>query len=451
MPWRRILMVGLLVMAVGGLVETVFFVHAPPLAVWTSAAVAALAAMVLAEDLRRRQAAPLKEFTDAARRMAAGEFVKVYPGNEPDAVELAKAFNAMSLSFAARIARLEDDLRQLRAVLSGMVEGVVSLDAEQRILFANERAGQLLGFQPPAAVGRKFWEVVRHRRLHEMVTAVLAGRGPGREEVDWAGPAVRHISLYAARLAGGPAGAVLVLHDTSDLRRLERVRQEFVANVSHELKTPLSVIKVSVETLLHGAAADPDHRGPFLEQIDEQADRLHALILDLLSLARIESGEAVMEPRPVPLDRAVHDCLDRHRGRAEAKQLSLQSAPPPGDPVTARADEEALDTILDNLVDNAIKYTQPGGRILVRWSADGDRACLEVEDTGIGIPDRDQPRVFERFFRVDKARSRELGGTGLGLSIVKHLAQTLGGSVGVRSTLGQGSTFAVSLPLGEGE
>jgi two-component system phosphate regulon sensor histidine kinase PhoR len=331
-----------------------------------------------------------------------------------------------------------------------MVEGVVSLDAQQRILFANERAARLLDFPQQQAVGRRFWEVVRHRRLHEIVSAALAGPEPIREELDWPGPIVRHLALYAARRPGGPAeGAVLVLHDTSDLRRLESVRQEFVANVSHELKTPLSVIKVCVETLLTGAADEPEHRNQFLEQIDEQADRLHALILDLLSLARIESGAEALDFEAVPLGPAVHDCLERHHSRAEAKQQRLEACPPAnGDAVNAWADGEALDTILDNLVDNAIKYTPPGGQIRVRWQDDGSHVCLEVEDSGIGIPERDLPRVFERFYRVDKARSRELGGTGLGLSIVKHLTQTMLGSVGVRSTVGRGTTFSVRLPRG---
>jgi two-component system phosphate regulon sensor histidine kinase PhoR len=256
--------------------------------------------------------------------------------------------------------------------------------------------------------------------------------------------------VYAARLPGGAEqGVVLVLHDTSELRRLERIRQEFVANVSHELKTPLSVIKVSVEALLAGAADDPAHRAPFLEQIDDQADRLHALILDLLSLARIESGAEALEFQSVPVEEVVRESLERHRARADAKGVGVAAEPPDGtDAVAVWADEEALGTILDNLVDNAIKYTPAGGRVQVRWRPDDGSVGLEVEDTGVGIPDRDQPRVFERFYRVDKARARELGGTGLGLSIVKHLAQEMRGTVGVRSTVGRGTTFTVRLPSG---
>jgi two-component system, OmpR family, phosphate regulon sensor histidine kinase PhoR len=452
MSRRRLLVLGLFALAATGLFELLVVAHYSSLLAWISIAVTALAAIVLIEDHVRRQVRPLRAVGEATRRIAAGEFGhKVYPGSTaPEVGDLARAFNAMSEQLAERFGRLEDDLRQVRAVLSGMVEGVVSLDAGQRILFANERAGRFLNFDPETAVGRKFWEVVRHRRLQQIVAGVLAGGESGREDLNWTGPAVTHLSVYVTRLSGGPApGAVLVLHDTSDVHRLERVRQEFVANVSHELKTPLAVIKASVETLLNGAAADPDHRGPFLEQIDEQTDRLDALIMDLLSLGRIESGEAAMECQPVPLERAVRDCLDRHRGRAEAKRLTLESVlPADGAPITAWADEEALDTILDNLVDNAIKYTPAGGRVCVGWGLADGQAWLKIEDSGIGIPERDLPRIFERFYRVDKARSRELGGTGLGLSIVKHLVQTLRGSVSVESVAGKGTTFFVQLPLG---
>jgi two-component system phosphate regulon sensor histidine kinase PhoR len=248
-----------------------------------------------------------------------------------------------------------------------------------------------------------------------------------------------------------PRGVLLVLHDTSELRRLERVRQEFVANVSHELKTPLSVIKACVETLLEGAADDPQHRAPFLERIAEQADRLHALILDLLSLARIESGTEVFQSQAVPLGPAVAACLERHRTRAKGKDLLLEAVAPSAafdgkEELAAWADEEAINQILDNLVDNALKYTPPGGRIAVSWRAENGEVCLEVRDTGIGIPEQDLPRIFERFYRVDKARSRELGGTGLGLSIVKHLVHAMQGSVQATSRLGQGTMFLVRLP-----
>jgi two-component system phosphate regulon sensor histidine kinase PhoR len=257
--------------------------------------------------------------------------------------------------------------------------------------------------------------------------------------------------MHVAQLPGPPTrGAVLVLHDTTELRRLERLRQEFVANVSHELKTPLSVIKAAVETLQDGAVDDPKYQVTFLGQIADQAERLHMLILDLLSLARIEAGNEVFEFKRVSLEPVVRACLERHGARAEGKNQLLVAVPPttPGsaDSFDAWADEEAVGQLLENLVDNAIKYTPNGGSISVRWRAEGGQVCLEVEDTGIGIPEQDLPRIFERFYRVDKARARELGGTGLGLSIVKHLVQAMHGSVSATSRSGKGTTFSVRLP-----
>ena len=236
-----------------------------------------------------------------------------------------------------------------------------------------------------------------------------------------------------------------MLHDVSHLRRLENLRREFVSNVSHELKTPLTTIQAYTETLLDGAVDDANINRKFLQRIDEQADRLHRLILDLLSLARIESAEDAYELLPVPVAEIVRVCIDEHQAVATSKGVSLIVEPPPTE-VVVWADEEGLLTVLNNLVDNAIKYTAAKGSVTVRWRHDERRAVIEVEDTGIGIPKQHQSRVFERFFRVDKARSRELGGTGLGLSIVKHWVQVFGGTVEVFSELGRGTKFVIRVP-----
>jgi two-component system phosphate regulon sensor histidine kinase PhoR len=425
--------------------------------VWTAVAVTAIIGVALAFWLARRSTRPLQELTTGAEVIARGCYdYRVYAAGKDEVGTLARAFNAMSEQLTGQFAQLEEDRRQLLAILSGMVEGVIALDADQRILFVNDRAALLLEFRATPVVGRRLWEVVRQRALQEVVQRALAGREPISQELTWNGAVTRSLTVHAARLAESPTrGAVLVLHDTSELRRLERLRQDFVANVSHELKTPLSVIKACIETLLDGAADDPQHRGPFLQQVADQAERLHALILDLISLARIESGQEIFEFREVPLAPLVAACLERHRARAEAKGQTLEAVAPeagagsrsgPG----AWADEEAVSEILDNLVDNALKYTPSGGRIRVQWHREDGQVCLAVADTGIGIPDPDLPRVFERFYRVDKARSRELGGTGLGLAIVKHLVQAMHGSVAVTSRLGEGTTFTVRLPPAPG-
>jgi len=247
-------------------------------------------------------------------------------------------------------------------------------------------------------------------------------------------------------MRGNPIpGAVVVLHDITDLRRLERMRQEFVANVSHELKTPLSSIKAYAETLRSGAIHDQVNCLKFLGRIEEHADRLDALIADLLRLARIESGDKSFEIGAVPVGNMVHRRSADHQASAQAKRIQLVVAE--GDTqLHVRADEEGLRQILDNLIDNAIKYTRESGRVTLRWFSTDGKVSIEVEDTGIGVSAEDQKRVFERFYRVDKARSREMGGTGLGLAIVKHLAQFFGGEAYVRSELGIGSTFGVRLP-----
>ena len=358
----------------------------------------------------------------------------------------------MSRELASRIELLQVKSREaaeqselLETVLGSMIEGVVVIDARLRILYANAAAGPLLDFPTAQVAGRSLFEAARHPRVQKVVEAVLNGASP--DKIEYEVPRTNAIvALIASPLPGTPTpGAVLVLHDVSELRRLESLRREFVSNVSHELKTPLTTIQAYTETLLDGAMHDDNVNRSFLQRIDEQAERLHRLILDLLSLARIEAAEDAFELSPVSIDAIVRACVEEHLPIAKAKGIELSSEPPPQE-LIAWADEEGLLTVINNLVDNAIKYTPAGGRVSVRWRIEGKRATIEVQDTGIGISKIHQARVFERFYRVDKARSRELGGTGLGLSIVKHWAQVFGGSVNVTSELGRGSTFAVRLP-----
>jgi len=390
---------------------------------------------------------PVCELQEHLNRLAAGDYaVRIHGGNWRESRELARTFNAMSGRLATQFAELQTERQQLRTILGGMIEGVVAIGKGQRILFANEAAGQMLEFNAADATGRPFYEMARFPAVQKVLDQALADAAPRREPIELVGFGSRHLKVYVSPLReGAMAGAIMVLHDTSELHRLERLRQDFVANVSHELKTPLAVVKACVETLQDGAADDPEARGPFLESIAEQADRLHALILDLLSLARIESGAEVMELEDLNLRKIVTRCLNRQRPRAEAKRMTLEIEASPKD-AAVWADEEALIQILDNLLDNAVKYTQDGGTVRVKWRQHGPTACVVVADNGPGIPERDLPRIFERFFRVDRARSRELGGTGLGLSIVKHLAQTMHGTVKAVSTLGAGTTFTVCLP-----
>jgi two-component system phosphate regulon sensor histidine kinase PhoR len=420
---------------------------------WLAAAFIAVLGLGLAFWLARRFARPLSVLTEGAEKIAAGAYGhKVYLNGDDEVGQLTRTFNHMSERLAAQFAQLDEDRQQLRTVLSSMVEGVVAIDPQQRILFANDRAGQLLDFPIRQAVGRYLWEMVRQRAVQELARTAVATDENHCPEIQWTGPGQRNLSVQVARLPGAPTrGAVLVFHDTTALRRLERVRQEFVANVSHELKTPLAVIKACVETLLDGGADDPGYRGQFLERIAEQGERLHNLILDLLHLARIESATEVFTKEELALATIVAECQEKHRALAVKKnqKLELVASADAATAVLAWADEEAVRQILDNLVDNAVKYTPEGGAIEIRWGLRGPQVFLEVKDSGIGIGVADLPRIFERFYRVDKARSRELGGTGLGLSIVKHLAQAMGGQVTAESEPGQGTLFTVLLPRPE--
>jgi two-component system phosphate regulon sensor histidine kinase PhoR len=262
------------------------------------------------------------------------------------------------------------------------------------------------------------------------------------------------VDIHVQPLPGEPCpGVVLVIHDTTALRRLESIRREFVANVSHELKTPLSSIKAYTETLQNGALSDPEICKRFLSRIEEQTERLTRLIMDMLMLARIESDHQAFEIVSVDLPEIVRACLENHRSAAEVKGVAIVAEaegakPQAALPCRVRADREGLREILDNLLDNAINYTPEGGNVSVVWGSNGSMAQIAVRDSGIGIKAEDQERIFERFYRVDKARSREMGGTGLGLSIVKHLAQSMNGTVAVESEVGKGSVFTVELPVG---
>src|SRR5918993_5493496 len=367
---------------------------------------------------------------------------------------LARAFDTAAPRLEERIARLEQDRRQLHAVLSGMAEGVIAIDERRRLLFANASADELFGLGTWAE-GRLLPELIRNPQVHEAIETTLDGPTPYQGEITLASregslrTPPRVLAVRGAPLVGSPPpGAVLVFRDVTELRRLEGMRHDFVANVSHELKTPLASIKAYTETLLDWALHDENVNVRFLQRIEEQADRLNGLILDLLSLARLESGQEVYEHGPLALAGVVASCAESHRDRIEAKGLTLGvDLGTLDDGTRVMADEEAVRQILDNLIDNAIKYTPEGGSVRVSCAMTGEGVTLEVADTGIGIPRDDLPRIFERFYRVDKARSRELGGTGLGLSIVKHLVQSIGGQIRVTSRVNAGSRFTVQLPL----
>jgi two-component system, OmpR family, phosphate regulon sensor histidine kinase PhoR len=354
---------------------------------------------------------------------------------------------------AEQRSRREQELREqagrTAALFDRMIEGVIVVDGGGRIRLANHAAGTLFDFSPSAAVGRTLLEATRH---HE----VEAVAGQLERQTDVIGHELRiegveatrflHINALALRDArGGREGAILVFHDLTRLRRLEAVRQEFVANVSHELRTPLSLIKSAAETLLDGGKDDSAALERFLEIIDRHANRLTLLIDDLLLLSTLDSGRLTLQLQKVPLRGIVHEVFEDFQDRAKARRVTLVNSVP--SELMARADPERLRQVLSNLVDNAIKYGRTGGRTVVGAEAwPGDGVEMRVQDDGPGVPAEAQARIFERFYRVDKARSREQGGTGLGLAIVKHVVQAHGGEVRISSEQGSGTTFFFTLP-----
>jgi two-component system, OmpR family, phosphate regulon sensor histidine kinase PhoR len=429
------------------------------LRMWGSIGAVSLGVLALSYWILGRIVDPVSSLTTAAEAIAAGEYQhRVYVANRDELGRLARTFNRMSQEFSTRMAQLSQTSDRQSTVLGGMIEGVIAVDGRQRIVLANQAAGRLFDFLPAVTEGRPLLEVIRSHAVHEAVTTALESGRPQRLETMSSiqptrvagAPAssIQTIDVHVQPLPGSPCpGVVLVMHDTTELRRLESLRRDFIANVSHELKTPLSSIKAYTETLRNGAVSDSETSQKFLGRIEEQSDRLHHLILDMLMLARIESDQQPFEIVPVNVTEVVGQCLEDRRRSAEAKQIAL-GVEPDLPRCSVRADREGLREMLDNLIDNAIKYTPEGGSVSARWECGDDKTCrIDIQDTGIGIKPEDQKRVFERFYRVDKARSRELGGTGLGLSIVKHLAQSFGGNVGVESEPGKGSTFWIELPV----
>ena len=426
------------------------FVKQLVLATFFVVSLLALAPMFL---ILRRIIQPLTTLKTAANAIAAGELQQMVRVDRKDELgTLAEAFNTMSHDLAARMYELNQTSLELRessqllsTVFGSMVEGVIAVDNDENILFANEAASELLDFGDRNVTGRPVWECVRSDTVRTVVRQAMSGQ---ERFVECQLP--RHetiVEIEATPLAQDPCtGVVLVFHDVTELRRLENIRREFASNVSHELKTPLTIIQTSAETLLDGAVDDPDFARRFLNRIDEQGHKLHDLIEDLLQLARIESREQAFDVTSVSVIETVELLVDELDALSETRNVSLKIESDDSD-VSVRADERAFRTILENLLSNGLKYTPEGGCVGISWTTDADHALISVSDTGVGISREHQARIFERFFRADKARTREIGGTGLGLAIVKHLASAFNGEVTVESEVGSGSTFTLSIPL----
>ena len=415
----------------------------------------AAAALAVGLAVANRLARPVADLSLAAARLADGDTSAPIPAAESAELSaLADAIASLREQLVERGLTIGRQGTQQEAVLGSMIEGVLAIDARQRVVGINRAAAELLAVDSDRAIRRPLQEVVRNPDLRRFALRAIDCREPVEDDLLLRGVRDRTIRLRgtALRDLSGEGGAVIVLNDVTAMERLENIRRDFVANVSHELKTPIASIKGFVETLLDGAADDPVDQRRFLEIIARQADRLASIIEDLLALSRIEQSEGTGNlPREAVrmadlLSAVTVDCLPRAGDRSI--QLDVSCDPH----IEAEVNAPLLEQALINLVDNAIKYSDPGRTVWITVgveTAATDRApavVITVRDEGCGIDAEHLPRLFERFYRVDKARSRKLGGTGLGLSIVKHIVQAHGGTVAVESQPGVGSTFTIRLP-----
>jgi two-component system phosphate regulon sensor histidine kinase PhoR len=326
-----------------------------------------------------------------------------------------------------------------------MREGILLLDREGQVALANAALREML-LMPADVVGKSPIEIVRHAELKHILDEAPAAAEPRSAEIELGGLEPRRLLVYASALAGEPGGVLAVFVDVTELRRLENVRRDFVANVSHELRTPVASVKSAAETLRRAVETQPESAGEFIEIIERNAERLQRLVEDLLDLSRIESREYRLELEPIELHPVARYVTSLFQDRARAKQMRL-SCELPDTLRPVRADRRALEQVLSNLVDNAMKYGSSGGAVLLKAYSEGSGLRVSVRDTGPGIEAKHLPRIFERFYRVDAGRSRDLGGTGLGLAIVKHLVEAMGGRMSVESTPGEGSCFSFTLHL----
>lgn len=432
------------------------------------AATSALAALVLGFYFAKRFTDPLRSMTEIAEAISQGDYERrLSVINKDEIGALAEAFNRMARSSAERVLEITDERNRLAKILSSMVEGVIGIDGDRRVIHANHAARKLLAggglgidvrvssHSAPQAESagednELVWEDIR---IPEVIQAVEQAFETGRMvKVQIRRAASGHDFIVDAHISpllgeiGQVTGVLIVLNDISEIASLERVRRDFVANASHELKTPITAIRGLTETMLDDPEMDDETKHRFVERISAQSMRLSVLVTDLLTISRLESDQNERSENTFDLLELVKRSISAARPACLEKQLTLEFESDKS-PCPFSGDFQSLTQLVDNLMDNAVKYTPPGGAVTVRFFQVGDTIRLEVEDTGIGIDDHAQRRVFERFYRVDKARSRDLGGTGLGLSIVKNIAEQHKGTVRLESESGKGSRFIVNFPL----
>ncbi len=415
-----------------------------------AALVMVIIAAVVSFPVTRRITRPLVEMRRGALRYAQGEFGYRLP--VPGSLELAslsETLNHMAGELDRQISTIRRQRAEQDAVFCSMEESVIAVDMDERLLTMNRAAGELFSVEPAASAGRSIQEAIRNTDIHAFASRALLSSGPIEGEFELLADTRRLLHAHGAALRdrkGQKLGAVIVLNDITRMHQLEKVRSDFVANVSHELRTPVTLIQGFVETLLDGAIDDADESRRFLHIIHRHSDRLKAIIEDLLYLSRIEqdAGDSRIAFDRTPVAGVVETAIDICRSRAGEKDVRIDLTTA-GDSLT-RVNSQLLEHAVVNLLDNAVKYSKRGSSIEIDVEEEKTDILIRVRDYGVGIAPEHLPRLFERFYRVDKARSRELGGTGLGLAIAKHIVQAHGGSIGVESTPGKGSAFTIILP-----
>ncbi|KRF19348.1 two-component system histidine kinase PnpS [Paenibacillus sp. Soil787] len=399
---------------------------------------------------------PIEKMTKVAQQITNMNYQSRVPAYNNDEVgQLGQAINRMSESLQQQMARIQENERRLQGVMENMMSGIMMIDRDERIMLLNPSAEYILGFSSQELLGKKYNEAKQQYEFTKLIQECIESQDPIRDEMVFYYPEERILDIHLSPIAHEDeewSGVLIVIHDITAVRRLERMRSEFVANVSHELKTPIAAVKGFAETLLAGALNDKETAVSFLQIIFDESERLNRLIGDILELSKIESKRIPMNFSPIYLPEFLERSLSVLRKEAEKKHIELSILV--DDDIYIEADEDRLRQIIINLLSNGIAYTHDGGKVKVRvepldMNADGDyeRLRLIVSDTGMGIPKKDLPRIFERFYRVDKARSRSSGGTGLGLSIVKHLVELHKGTIRVDSEVGVGTRFTIELPV----
>lgn len=413
-------------------------------AIFGAGLIAAAVAVVVAIAVAERTARPIRALTRVAERMAQGELgVRLFPTSSDEIGHLTRAFNHMADQLEDKLTDLADERAQLAAVLESMADGVLIVDEESRVELINPAAAQLLGTSARGALGRSFAQVTRH---HEVIDFWRNCQEPGGERIGLLeiGPEALFWRVIVTPLEEHEKGACLViLQDLTEMHRLQTMRQDFIGNVSHELRTPLASLRALVETLRDAAQQDPAAAKRFLDLMDTEVDALTQIVQESLELSRIESGRAPLRLSPTPVSEVILPVVERLRPQAERAGVTVDCALPEG-LADVLADEERVRQAVSNLLHNAIKFTPPGGEIQISAEQVADELVISVRDTGVGISSEDLPRVFERFYKADRARSSS--GTGLGLAIAKHIVQGHGGRIWAQSTEGRGSTFSFSLP-----